>query len=320
MSIILQRGLIYTEDSLNCPLSFVMYHLAGLLILFLLEIILYNFLLKKEQLRRFAHIIFFTYKIIFLELIVELGATKWYFTDNSLLFLVPQEMLFTCILIVIFTNSELTKSGLLIFTVITIMFRVSPILNGLFYTSWGLMAFTIIAGLLVATPGKNKYESRPKKKVDDFSKLENKTYGVAILTKHRDVIFMNGVFKGIIGTSNEREAMQRLIRLRRFETYPEVTQQTILQQIKYFNSFDPNLKVQKTQDDSSNLTTFKTMDSIKRRDTKEKPTIMIKRPTGIQDTDAFTDHTRRLVTPNSVASGNGSPSKLNYFWFCRLIV
>jgi len=76
---------------------------------------------------------------------------------------------------------------------------------------------------------KNSKSNMPEKLRKEF---ENHTEGIAIINKQRKAVFMNGNFKGLLDSTNEADALQELLRLRKFESYSERVRRGFMQEIR----------------------------------------------------------------------------------------
>ena len=301
IAIIAQRILLYTKSSSTDQIPFKVSGPVVFLALLLIEMASYHYLIaKKKEYKKHADVFFFVFQLIFSEAIILLSNAVPNHSDTKFTFTLQQEVFFICLNTQIFIKSLFIRISLLFYLACVTAFQINSfsLIGMTYYYSWIIMALTLLLGagyLLIFTKNKDNAPELPIKNGNNsMSRLENIPHGLAILTQDRDVIFMNGVFKGILDLTDERDALQRIMKLKRFEAYPEQTQQRFLQEIKVKLDHESQQQEKKGErrktllglannannNDISSPSSRNSPDVISKKPIEKMPTIFIKRPSG----------------------------------------
>lgn len=321
IAIITQRILLYTKSSSTDQIPFKVSGPVVFLLLLLLEMASYYYLIaKRKEYKKHADVFFFVFQLIFSEAIILLSNAVPNHSDIKFTFTLQQEVFFICLNTQIFIKSLFIRISLLFYLACVTAFQINSFsLIGLtYYYSWIIMALTLLLGagyLLIFTKNKDNTPELPiKNSNDSMSRLENIPHGLAILTQDRDVIFMNGVFKGILDLTDERDALQRIMKLKRFEAYPEQTQQRFLQEIKVkldHESQQQEKKIERRKtllglanannNEVSSPSSRESPAAIAKKPFEKMPTIFIKRPSG--PSSLLSKTIKHMHTMNTESSG-----------------
>lgn len=108
------------------------------------------------------------------------------------------------------------------------------------------MTAIILLVVLQFTRKKSIYAkgSIPDKLKKDF---ETHTHGLALVNSQGNILYMNGNFKGIMNSTDDHEALEEVLRLRKFESYPERTRRGFMDEIRNEKGINPQLLALKSK-------------------------------------------------------------------------
>jgi len=305
-SIIIQRIGLALDIALKDTIAIIMWPVLYFL-LFLLEGALYRIISKKQRFQGFTDLFFFLFQIIFSECSIALSSPLVSAIGDKINIVLKQEVLFVCFNTLVFTNSIMIRFGLLLYASSTVLFRLSEPLEMMYYISSFAMAAVVLVGalytFLFSQDIVSLTDALKTKNFNDFAKLETIPHGLAILSKDKDVIFMNGVFKGILDLSDESDALQEILKLKNYDSYPEEVKQRLLREINlrgYSSSgkMETPIHFNKINSTSPTLLT-KDFKSIRTFNNEKPPIIFIKKPSLTSSKQFIQQNTFSHPTPLS---------------------
>ena len=314
-AIILQRIIIFLENDDDDKISANLVQIMGFPVLLGIEIGLFLLFKKRNRLMQFASIIFTLLQIVIAEYTIAVSRKYMVGMDKSAIdTILRQEVLFIGVYAILFYESPFLKFILICYIAPTLFYRLSMPINELCFISWGIM----LTGFLIACLVVFLHEDEKKvgKTAGDFSSFENIPHGMAILTKDKEVLFMNGVFKGILDLDDEKNALQKVMKLKRFDTYPDQTKQRFLQEIRLRNVGGESRNEVKTPNKQMTVDTKMPSSMLgsneaiyKKKTTQTKRSILIKKTTLAQDSALGS---QRILDSN-LESLVHSPCKNHYY-------
>ena len=233
--VILQRIIMHirNDDRADVISSFVIQIVIMALFVFV-EIGILLFIQKFQTKKLVAEISILILQIAVSQALVELTIQSIESEERRNLEVVFQEILLLNSHVVLFVGSRPFKSILLFYVALVSLFRISNFKDNLEYLSWALMAFVFLGSALITEKSKEKAKipSEPQTSRRGSFKLENAAEGVAIITRDKQVLAMNGLFRSILECQLDHEALDRLLGLRRFDAYSADAQKSFLDGVR----------------------------------------------------------------------------------------
>lgn len=144
-----------------------------------------------------------------------------------------QELFFINGLMIFFTGSQILKDVLLLYLAAISLLRLTDFVDSeLQYISWILMfTFCVCLPLLLRCRRKEvKLPAKPGFIPRKSLKFDNCLEGVAMISKDQEILYMNGLFKGLMDSNGEREALDKMLKLKKVDI--ATPQKPHLQEIK----------------------------------------------------------------------------------------
>lgn len=233
LCIILQRVLLIVYNEPEDYSWKIILQMVALLSLIVCEYLLAWAFSKRKIRKDVQAFMFLIIQIGFSQLFLELSLLEFSKENRELTEVFFQETAWLNILTVILTDSNLLKGGLLFYILCISALDLSTFSYKLYYLSWALSALVIIVATFLSC--KTQCTKDPTKISNNhakFSNLETSIEGVAIIDKNKDITYMNGLFKGLFEASTDKEALVKILKLRKFDSYSPATQRGYLQEIK----------------------------------------------------------------------------------------
>jgi len=189
-------------------------------------------MVRKKIKKDVQRAIILIHQIITFQILIELTLPISSIKEDERQGLLREELLFLTSLMLMFFNSVIFRYGISVYIVIIFNFRLSEKLDTPLYIIWVIMLATLLVSGGFIIFGKTKKKSTNNMPEKARKEFENHTEGIALITKQRQAVFMNGNFKGLLDSTNETDALQEILRLRRFESYSERVRRGFMQEIR----------------------------------------------------------------------------------------
>ena len=234
--IILERLSLYLQDDTSNSMIFFLVQVAVLPCSLVLEYILIRYMAKKRIRKFFQRLTIIILQICLFQLIIECTLEMYSPVTHNQAEVIRQDILFLVAFNSLFYESWIFRLCLILYMVIMFPFRISVSMNStfyLYYISWALMMATIIvlAGFRLHKDKSSYHNSStiPEKVKEE---LDNHTQGVIVFDRSKQLLHMNGNFKGLLEISNSSEASEEFLKLRKFDSHPERVRRGFLEEVK----------------------------------------------------------------------------------------
>lgn len=234
--VILQRIIMLCQNREDHK-EFIPFYAIQMVIMLLfvaVELGMYYYIQKYQTKKLIGEMLILILQIAVSQALVELTLQTIVIEERRNMEVVFQEILFLNCHVVLFVGSRPFKSILLFYVSLVSLFRLSNFKDSVQYISWSLMAFVFLSSTLMTFKSKEKVRipSEPQASHRNSFKLETAMEGVAIVTREKQVLAMNGLFRSILECPLDHEALDRLLKLRRFDAYSSEAQSSFLRGIK----------------------------------------------------------------------------------------
>ena len=246
-SIMLQRGLflLYIKKGEERHFSSFIITQIILLPLFILFECMLFWLFFRRNIHRFIQILcILAFQIVFSQVILVLSLNSLPSLEDGITiktYSLSQEVFILNCIIILYTDSELLKGGSLLYTTLVTVFGIFPSSSKISYVGWLMMVIILISStvLLEYKEKRGKSLLEKKKNNDEIQQklsLDNSIEGEALITKNKEVLGMNGIFKVLLGTHNASEARDLLFKLRKFSSFTVTQQKELFQEVRVKNT------------------------------------------------------------------------------------
>jgi len=207
--------------------------IALLPLLFVIEFLLLWFFSRTKVRKGIGILSILIIQILFSQGFVELSLCIFPNTEREYTEVIFQEIYFLNSLVILFSESRVLKGILMFYIAILSLFRFSNFAESVLYISWCLIAIIIIFSTLIIFRKRKIFKPPPEPSHHKHNfKIETEVEGVAIIAKDKSVLAMNGLFRGMLDEDSENLALEKLLNLRKFESYPAEFQKALLNEIK----------------------------------------------------------------------------------------
>ena len=230
--IILERLYMFLKEETNDSLVYFLIIIAVLFLSFLSEIAFIKYFTRKRIKKNTLRLMLFIHQIITFQALIELTFPMTDLNDEVQNGIIRQDMLFLITLLAIFLDALIVRFAVLIYLLAIFTFRLSETFPNAYYASWAIMtAILLLSGFIFFC---SKRKTGIKNPVPDKiqREFENHIEGIAIINQNKQVTLMNGVFKGLLDSNNEDDALEEILRLRKMCSYSERSKRGFMEEIQ----------------------------------------------------------------------------------------
>ena len=242
-SMMLQRGLFlfYIKKGEEGHFSSLIIIQIILLPLFVLFECMLFWLFFRRSIHRFIQVLcVLAFQIIFSQVILVLSLNSLPSSEDgqtTKTYSLSQEIFILNCIIILYTDSALLKGSSLLYTTVVTVFRVFPLSFKISYVGWSIMVVMLLFSTVLFECKKKRRKSLLEVKENNYEKqqqlsLDNSLEGEALITKDKEVLGMNGIFKALLGVHNAHEARDLIFKLRKFSSFSATQQKEFFQEIK----------------------------------------------------------------------------------------
>lgn len=195
----------------------------------IMEYILFRYMSYKRTTKRMQMIVSLLIHIISFEILIECSLQMLEPERVGEKNILRSNILFMTTLILFFIDSKSYQFLIATYVIAINFFRISTIPSAEYNITWAVMEVILLisAIMLWISDTTESKKQLPEKLQKDF---ENFTQGLAVITLDGEILYMNGNFKGLMESDYEYEALDKILKLRRFDSYSEKARRKFLEE------------------------------------------------------------------------------------------